>query len=362
MTNRPVPGDLDAFLAAHTRDWERLAVLTRRARRPLALGPGEVDELVEGYQRAATNLSVIRSRYPDPVAIERVSVLVSRARAAIVGARDPGWHQVAHFLTKTWPAAVYTRRRWCAGAALGFVAVALATGVWVAHSLAVQGAIATPAGIRAIVDHGFANYYRSAPAAAFAARVWTNNAVVAAEAVCLGVLLGLPTLAVLALNALNVGIDAGLLVGHGRAAEFFVLILPHGLLELTAVFIAAGTGLRLGWTIVDPGPSGRAAALGREARGAVAVAIGLVGVLAVSGAIEAFVTPSPLPAGLRLGIGAVVEAAFLGGVGVLGRRATRAGRDGDLPAELGGDRAPDWAAFARGAAAGPAPRTPSSRR
>lgn len=362
MTGRGVPGDLDAFLAAHARDWERLAELTRRARRPPALGPGEVDELVEGYQRAATNLSVIRSRYPDPAAIERLSVLVSRARAAIVGSRDPGWHQVARFLTETWPAAVYTRWRWCAGAALGFLAVALATGAWVAHSVAVQGAIATPAGIRAIVDHGFANYYRSAPAAAFAARVWTNNAVVAAEAISFGVLLGLPTLVVLALNGVNVGVDAGLLVGHGRAAEFFVLVLPHGMLELTAVFIAAGTGLRLGWTIVDPGPSSRAAALGREARGAVAVAVGLVGVLAVSGAIEAFVTPSPLPAALRLGIGAAVEVAFLGVLGVLGRRGAHAGRDGDLPVGLGGDRAPEWAAFARDPAAGPPPQTPRSRR
>ncbi|OKJ70291.1 hypothetical protein AMK30_25660 [Streptomyces sp. CB02460] len=32
------------------------------------------------------------------------------------------------------------------------------------------------------------------------------------------------------------------------------LILPHGLLELTAVFVAVGTGLRLGWTVIDPGP------------------------------------------------------------------------------------------------------------
>ena len=39
--------------------------------------------------------------------------------------------------------------------------------------------------------------------------------------------------------------------GHGR--PFFGLILPHGMLELTAVFIGAGVGLRIGWSLIAPG-------------------------------------------------------------------------------------------------------------
>jgi len=60
------------------------------------------------------------------------------------------------------------------------------------------------------------------------------------------------------------------------------------------------------------------------------VAIGLVFVLLTSGLIEAFVTPSPLPAWARIGIGAVAELAFLSYVVVLGRRAVRAGESGDI--------------------------------
>ena len=55
--------------------------------------------------------------------------------------------------------------------------------------------------------------------------------------------------------------------------------------------------------------------------------MGLVVVLAVSGVIEAFVTPSPLPTWARIGIGALVGSRFLTYVFVLGRRAVRRGRD-----------------------------------
>ena len=68
------------------------------------------------------------------------------------------------------------------------------------------------------------------------------------------------------------------------------------------------------------------------------MALGLVAVLLVSGVIEAFVTPSPLPIGARVGIGIVAEAAFFAYVFVLGRAAYPAGETGDVDASLLEDR------------------------
>jgi uncharacterized membrane protein SpoIIM required for sporulation len=161
---------------------------------------------------------------------------------------------------------------------------------------------------------------------------------VAAEALIFGVLLGLPTLAVLFGNAANAGVEGGLMVAHGRGGLFFTLILPHGMLELTAVFLAAAAGLRLGWSIIDPGPRPRGRALAEEGRSSLTIALGLIVVLLVSGVIEAFVTPSPLPAWARIGIGAVAEAAFVGYVLVFGRRAAAAGASPDM--ELAPDTVP----------------------
>ena len=204
----------------------------------------------------------------------------------------------------------------------------------------VQSSVATPDQVRQLVDQDFASYYSSHPAGAFAAQVWTNNAWVAALCIASGGLLGVPIPFLLWANASNVGVVGGLLAAHGKLGLFLGLILPHGLLELTAVFVAAGVGLRLGWTVVAPGDRPRAQALGQEGRAAVGVAVGLVVVLLVSGVVEAFVTPSGLPTWARIGIGLLVRGGFLAYVFVLGGRAARAGETGDIDAADAGDDLP----------------------
>ena len=63
-------------------------------------------------------------------------------------------------------------------------------------------------------------------------------------------------------------------------------------------------------------------------------ALGLALVLFVSGLVEAFVTPSPLPTWARVAIGVLAEVAFLAYVFVLGARAAERGASADLDAEL----------------------------
>ena len=69
------------------------------------------------------------------------------------------------------------------------------------------------------------------------------------------------------------------MVSHDRGSLFFGLILPHGLLELTAIFVAAAVGLRLFWSWIEPGPRSRLDSLAAEGRTAAGVALGLVVVL-----------------------------------------------------------------------------------
>ncbi|MBO0772252.1 MAG: stage II sporulation protein M [Actinobacteria bacterium] len=319
--------DADAFAAAHEAEWRRLDALVRRRRR---LSGAEIDELVGLYQRTATHLSAVRSAGHDPVLVASLSSRVARARAAVTGAGTPSWAAAGRFALVSFPAMAYRARWWWLATAAGSLLVAFLIGWWVARSPAVQAALLPRASVRNLVYHQFRHYYSTYAPPAFAAQVWTNNAWVAALSLIFGILLGLPTLWLLASNAANLGVAAGLMISHGRGVLFFALILPHGMLELTAVFLAAATGLRLGWTVIDPGPRPRARALAEEGRASVTIALGLVVVLLVSGAIEAFVTPSPLPAWARILIGAAAEAAFLGYVIVAGRRAERAGLTPDI--------------------------------
>ena len=71
-------------------------------------------------------------------------------------------------------------------------------------------------------------------------------------------------------------------------------------------------------------------ALAQTGRATVGMAIGLAEILLITGMIEAFVTPSPLPTAVRVGVGIVVEVAFFAYVWTLGRRAVQAGEYGDV--------------------------------
>jgi uncharacterized membrane protein SpoIIM required for sporulation len=335
--------DLDAYVAAHRGEWARLEELMRRGSRPRRLSGDEVDELVELYQRVATHLSVVQSIGRDPALVGRLSSLVARARGVVAGGRRAAWSDVARVLTLDFPAICYRTRWWWVGSTVGFLVVAFAYGIWIAGSPEAQLAVAPPEVVKQLVEQDFENYYSSAPAQDFAARVFTNNAYVAAQSILFGGFLGLPVLYVLYSNALNVGIAGGLMAANDRTALFFGLILPHGLLELTAVFIACGLGLKLGWTVVDPGGRTRSRALAEEGRSLVAGALGLALVLFISGIIEAFVTPSPLPTWARLAIGVVAELLFLAYVFGPGRRAAKAGVTGDLTSDLRGDVRPSSA-------------------
>ncbi|MEE2038689.1 stage II sporulation protein M [Nocardiopsis sp. CT-R113] len=319
--------DIDVFAAVHAREWDRLDDLARRRR---SLDGEEIDELVELYQRVSTHLSVVRSSGQDPALVGRLSALVARARSAVTGAHASAWRDVGGFFTRVFPAVLYRLRWWWIGTSAGTVAIAAVTAAWIVNDPDVLHALGTPESMAQYVEHDFANYYVENPAGSFAAQVWTNNAWVAAQAIIFGVAFGLPTLAVLAMNGVNIGMAAGMMIAHGRGDVFFGLILPHGLLEMTAVFVAGGVGLKLGWTIISPGDRTRMRALGEEARAAIAVVLGLVVVLFVSGLIEGFVTGWVHVTWQRIGIGVVAEALFVLYVFTVGRRAYLAGETGDI--------------------------------
>lgn len=319
--------DVDAFVVAHRPTWDRLEQLVKRRRR---LTGAEVDELVDLYQRVSTHLSMVRSASQDSVLVGRLSGLVARARAAVTGAHAPLWREFVRFWTVSFPVVAYRARRWWLGSAVAFFIVTVALALWVSGNPDVHAAIGTPSEIEELVNHDFASYYSEHPAGSFALQVWVNNSWVAAQCIAFAILLGLPIPYVLFQNAANLGVIAGLMFGADKGDLFLGLIIPHGLLELTAVFLAAAVGMRLGWAVIAPGDRPRSQALAEQGRAVVAAAIGLAVVLLISGLIEALVTPSSLPTWMRIGIGVAAELAFLGYVFHFGRKAARAGESGDL--------------------------------
>jgi uncharacterized membrane protein SpoIIM required for sporulation len=317
--------DVEAFVSVHQPQWDRLAYLTRRQRR---LSGAEAEELVTLYQRVGTHLAALRAAGADPVSIGRLSGLIADARGAVTGAQAPVWRDISKYFLVSFPAALYASRRWWVTIGLIFYVV-VAWSAWriIAHPEVVDS-IGTPDQIQQLVDHDFESYYSENPAQDFALRVWINNATISAAVLALGIFL-IPSVFILWDNALNLGVSAGLMISHDRGGLFFSLITPHGLLELTTVFVATAAGLRLGWSWIVPGARTRMQALAQTGRATIGMAIGLAAILLVTGVIEAFVTPF-LPGPVRITIGILAELGFIVYVWTLGRRAARAGEYGDI--------------------------------
>ncbi|MBO3662045.1 stage II sporulation protein M [Microbacterium stercoris] len=317
--------DLDALQTARRDEWARLDDLSRRRR----LSGPEVDELIARYQAASADLADIKTSAGRTPQGDHVSTILSRARLALTGASDNVLRQLPRFFLHQLPAALW-RIRWTTLAiALAFVLVVAVSGAWIASDPVLVAALGDEEMLRQYAEERFTSYYTENPAAVFAGMVWTNNAWIAAQAVLFGVT-GIFPVYVLVQNAIGLGTTVAVMTVHDRLDIMVLYILPHGLLELTCIFVACAAGLHMFWAWVAPGPRTRGAALAAEGRSLAAVAIGLVFALALAGSVEGFVTGQPWPWWLKIGIGAVALGVLLFWMLVLGRRAARAGETGDL--------------------------------
>ncbi|WP_278256930.1 stage II sporulation protein M [Nocardioides convexus] len=267
----------------------------------------EADELVDRYQQVATHLSVVRTSAPD-AETHRPPLLAARPCPDLDARRaGPGLARCRALLHRPLPrralpdALVVDRlpRRKRRGHRHHDVVARRAPG---GRAEPARPAGGGPGSSRATSRA----YYSENAASAFATHVWLNNTWVSGLCIALGIL-GLPVLWLLFQNIANLAIVGSIMMRHDRGEVFWGLILPHGLLELTCVFVAGGVGIRLFWSWVEPGSLSRASALAQAGRTAVTVALGLGVVLAISGVIEAFVTPSPLPTWARIAIGVLAE-------------------------------------------------------
>lgn len=319
--------DIDAFSVAHREQWERLDALVARRR----LSAREADELVLLYRSAARDLSRLRTGAPDPQLVAQMSQRVAAARGRITGTRDLRLGDLRRFLVSTLPAALYRVRWWTAAVAGVELLIALAAGWWVASSPEAMSSLGSPRELDDYAHRAFTAYYSDEPAGDFAGMVWTNNARLAALCVAGGITGILPAW-VLVSNAVAIGQSGAIMAAHGELGTFLTLISPHGLLELTSLFIAGAAGLRLWWTALVPGPRPRSVALAQEGRALMVVAVGLTIALAGAGLIEAFVTPAPVAWPVKTLIGVLALALLCAYTFVLGRRSLRRGDDADLPA------------------------------
>jgi uncharacterized membrane protein SpoIIM required for sporulation len=163
------------------------------------------------------------------------------------------------------------------------------------------------------------------PPAGLSTVILVNNIQVAFLAFALGITFGIGTVYLVAQNAMFIGVLAGAYTAAGKGGVFWALVLPHGLLELTAIAIAAGAGLRMGWSVIDPGDRRRSTAVAEEARDAAMVVLGVLPAFGVAALVEGFLTGTSVPDPVEIGIGVGMALAYLAVLFLPGRGSKAAG-------------------------------------
>lgn len=320
---RGVTTDLDTLITERRPAWDRLRELTTTARRtPSRLSAVELDELVDEYLRTSADLAAVNEDGSDPALHSELTQLVANAAGVVYGTEARSRSAVLDFLRVQWPAAVWELRLQIGIAVVALVLPALLVGGFVVRDARALPTLGSEQDLQQFVEQDFTDYYTDNPNPVFAALVGTNNIQVGLLAFGAGALGGLPTLYVLAFNGLNVGVAGGIITAYGRPAIFWTSILPHGLLEISAILVSGAAGMRLGWSLLAPGDRWRSQALAEEGQRSAVVVLGLLVAFTAAALVEGFVTPRDWPAWIEIGIGALALAAFALPVVVRGRAAS----------------------------------------
>jgi uncharacterized membrane protein SpoIIM required for sporulation len=255
------------------------------------------------YRQASADLSVVRD---DPSAAgiaRRLNDLLGRAHNLIYSGQRPRARGIRHFYARGFPS-VFRQNRWFVVAALviflagGAAGAAMSTTDPGFRRLILGGAMLDTIERREMWTHSLVALKPLASSA-----IMTNNLTVALATFASGVFAGAGTVYLLLFNGLMLGVVFAACHQAGMGASLWSFVAAHGALEIPALLIAGGAGLRFGSGLLAPGTLPRRQALTEAAHASVRLMFGVLPLLVVAGVIEAFVSPTDIRMAVKFGIG-----------------------------------------------------------
>ena len=303
----------ERFVTRKRDAWEAFRTLAARAERfgLKQLGAAEIPAFAARYREVAADLARARTYGVDPRVLEYLERVVSAGHNALYGRHTGHRVHVGRLLLRELPAAVVAARAYVVAALLAFAVPAM-TGYLLIRE---RPAIAEQVLPDEMLERARAGAERRAQGIGYAqapsmylpfiaSRIITNNVQVAFLGFAFGITAGIGTLLLLVFNGLFFGAVLGLFANYGVAGWLLTFVAGHGVLELSAIFIAGGAGLLVARALVAPGDLTRRDALvlaGRQAAHLVGAAVLL---LALAGTIEGLLSASDAPAPFKLATGA----------------------------------------------------------
>lgn len=320
---------IERFYQARQADWQELARLIDIGQQNVRqLSPEEVLALSRLYRAATSDLALAQRDFPNQRVTTYLNQLVARGHALIYRDEPLALGRLRRFVAVGFPTAFRQTLPFMLAATLLFLLPALVVGAVAAWQPAAGRWILPAAAQDMIPLLEQRNLWTEIPiderpyASSF---IMQNNLQVAFLAFAGGVLAGIPTTLVMLTNGLLLGGVTGLAIHYGVGFELWTFVIGHGVIELSVICIAGGSGLMLGWAIVHPGWLSRRDALARASRQAVRLIIGCVPLLVLAGLIEGFISPNEaIPWPVKWGVGLLSGVLLFGYLLFSGRSAVTA--------------------------------------
>jgi uncharacterized membrane protein SpoIIM required for sporulation len=299
---------IDRFIKERKNVWERLEELLQLLDRMTLrkLHREEVRELGRIYRRTASDLAIARAESRDPRLINYLNSLVIRAHGRIYRADPQATRLVRDFFRRDFPRTFRSTWRYTATAFAVFLVFTAIAFFGTRHDPDFSEFAGISPFFREVVINNRKHWWEELNEAnqIGSTSILTNNIRVTFYAFALGAIFGLGTLYVLAFNGASFGAVIALTYRAGFGNDLLLgFVISHGVIELTCIFIAGGAGLLIGTALLMPGNLSRADALKSRGMEAVRLIIGCVPLLVVAGIIEGFISPQPIPAAIKIGIG-----------------------------------------------------------
>ncbi len=293
----------DAFIEGRRSRWERLDVLVTHAGHNLrSMAGSEILEMGRLYRATTADLATARRDFPDDSLTLYLNGLVARAHPVIYQGGPSGLQQLTIFIRYGFPATFRETAPYTA-CAFGLFAV---SAIIAAILVAIQPRLADvllpgqAGALRAVMtQHHLWMKSATSDHSVAANFIMLNNIKVALLAAAGGILVDIGSLVVLLQNGVMLGAVATMVAQYHLSLPFWAFVLPHGVIELSVIFIAGGAGLMVGDAVLRPGLISRGEAITNAARQAAMLLFGCIPLLMIAGTIEAFFSPSDAPPALK---------------------------------------------------------------
>lgn len=261
-----------------------------------------IDRLSEGYKAVCAHLTHAQTYYPSEAITASLNQLATRLHHTLHAQQTKTVHPIGDFFKRRFIQCLAERRYaillaaalLIAGGIVGFASV------W-SNPLNLYDLV--PASIATQIDpDSLGEGHGDIMHATMSTSIMTNNIRVAILAFVSGITFGLLTVYILFYNGLLVGALAGIFWHAGQSYAFWAYILPHGVIELTAIFIAGGAGLHMGYRLINPGQYTRKYRFLTAVRESALLLIGTLPLFVIAGLIEGYLTPSSLSLATKYGI------------------------------------------------------------